>query len=143
MDLTAIILSCSALLAPEILATIIDAESGGDPYLIQVDGRRLESSSAAEAVGRARALLADGYTIRAGLMQISSDGWEQYGLTLETAFDPCRSVRGGEQAVMEGFLLSRGVRFQDEAQTSAPDVPRERAWAMPPALDGFSITFDQ
>jgi type IV secretion system protein VirB1 len=137
MDMTHIILTCSALLAPEILTAIVDAESGGDPYLITtVTGHRIESASAPEAIARARALLARGEHFRAGLMGMASTGWADYGLDVESAFDPCSSIRAGEQAVMEGYLASRGLVARDDPP--AAEAQDARAWAMPPALDGFA-----
>ena len=85
------------------LAAIAIHESGGDPLVIGVNAdpvRRLpaaavRSATPQEAAARAAALLAQGRSIDLGLMQINSGQLARHGLTVETAFDACRSMAAG------------------------------------------------
>jgi len=85
------------------LAAIAIHESGGDPLVIgvNVDPARglpavaVRSATPQEAAARAGALLAQGRSIDLGLMQVNSGQLARHGLTLETAFDACRSMAAG------------------------------------------------
>ena len=85
------------------LAAIAIHESGGDPLVIGVNAdpaRRLpaaavRSATPQEAAARAGDLLTQGRSIDLGLMQVNSGQLARHGLTLETAFDACRSMAAG------------------------------------------------
>jgi type IV secretion system protein VirB1 len=85
------------------LAAIAIHESGGDPFVIGANADRarglpataIRSATPQEAATRAAALLAQGRSIDLGLMQINSGQLARHGLTLETAFDACRSMAAG------------------------------------------------
>lgn len=85
------------------LAAIAIYESGGDPLVIGVNADRarglpataIRSTTPQEAAARAAALLAQGRSIDLGLMQINSGQLAGHGLTLEAAFDACRSMAVG------------------------------------------------
>lgn len=85
------------------LAAIAIHESGGDPLVIGVNAdpargllaAAIRSTTPQEAATRAAALLAQGRSIDLGLMQINSGQLARHGLTLETAFDACRSMAAG------------------------------------------------
>lgn len=48
-----------------------------------------------QAVSWARWLQANGYRFDAGTAQVHSLNFEKYGLTVESAFDPCANIRAG------------------------------------------------
>jgi len=85
------------------LAAIALHESGGDAFIIGLNADRvrglpaaaIRSSTAQEAAARAAALLAQGRSIDLGLMQLNSAQLAGHGLTVETAFDACRSMAAG------------------------------------------------
>ncbi len=85
------------------LAAIAIHESGGDPLVIGVNADRARGLPAAairsaipqEAATRAAALVAQGRSIDLGLMQVNSGQLARHGLTVETAFDACRSMAAG------------------------------------------------
>lgn len=76
--------SCQHVVAPATIAGIARHESAFDPRAIHKN--------------------TDG-SIDAGLMQINSANWSWLGLTAETAFDPCQSIRAA------GALLASYSRF--------------------------------
>lgn len=85
------------------LAAVALHESGGDALIIGVNADRarglpaaaIHSATPQEAAARAAALLAQGRSIDLGLMQINSGQLAHHGLTVETAFDACRSMAAG------------------------------------------------
>jgi len=85
------------------LAAIAIHESGGDPLVIGVNADRacglpaaaIRSTTPQEAASRAAALFAQGRSIDLGLMQVNSGQLARHGLTVETAFDTCRSMAAG------------------------------------------------
>ena len=85
------------------LAAIALHESGGDPLVINVNadqarglpGTVIRSTSAGQATAQARRLLAQGRSLDLGLMQINSAQLAGHGLTVEAAFDACRSMAAG------------------------------------------------
>ena len=85
------------------LAAIALHESGGDPLVIGINADRdrglpatsLRSPTAAAAAVQARALLEQGRSLDLGLMQINTAQLTRHGLTVEAAFDACRSMAAG------------------------------------------------
>ena len=80
-----------------------DQHSFADPLLIGVNADRqrglaaasLHFSSPEDARAKARMLVAQGRSFDLGLMQINVDSLAQDGLTIDTAFDPCRNMAAG------------------------------------------------
>jgi type IV secretion system protein VirB1 len=88
---------------PDRLAAIATHESGRNALAIGVNpepsrnlpGAVLRPSTAAEAAATARELLRQERRIDLGLMQISHVNLSRHGLTVEAAFDACRSMAAG------------------------------------------------
>ena len=155
MDLLGLISSCAPMVAPDMMHALVEAESGAHPYAIH-DGERLHRPETVEdAIALARRLVDGGRPIRAGLTQMSSREWSDYGLTIETVFEPCPNLRAGERALLEGYQAEpEGIRAQRRAvsamaiaehptESAAPSdaAPHFRqhapAWAFVPVADGF------
>jgi len=82
------------------LAAIALHESGGDPVIVGVNGPgggAHRFSSASEAAAYARAMIGAGRSVDLGMMQISDRQLVRHGLTVESAFDPCRSMKAGAE----------------------------------------------
>lgn len=150
MDLLSLIATCAPLVAPDMMLTLVEAESGGHPYAIH-DGTRLhQPRTAAEAEAQARRLLGQGRAIRVGLTQMTSTEWDDYGLTLAGALDPCQSLKAGERALLQGYIEEPGrirarrlaaIPATAHAPADAPAAPATRSaqgWAFVPVTDGFS-----
>lgn len=56
-----------------------------------------------QAVEWARYLQAQGYEFDAGAAQVHSTNFTKYGLTLESAFDPCQSIRAGAMILTDCY----------------------------------------
>ncbi len=91
---------------PERMAAVAMVESGGDPLTIGVNGDHpttLHPASKDAAVATARALLGQGRSIDLGLTQINSANLAHDGLTVDTAFDACASLRAGATHLAADF----------------------------------------
>jgi type IV secretion system protein VirB1 len=85
---------CAPSVAPETVLAIIQTESSGDPFALNVNGGKqpARQTSAADAAATARRYVAAGYSVDLGLGQINSRNMRWLGLTWETVFDPCTNV---------------------------------------------------
>ena len=90
----------------ERMAAVAMVESDGDPLALGVNGSSpvtLHPATKDEAVATARALLAQGKSLDLGLAQINSANLAHDGLTIETAFDACTSLRAGAAHLAADF----------------------------------------
>lgn len=85
---------CAPSVAPETVLAIIQTESSGEPFAVNVNGglQPAHQSNAADAAATARRYVAAGYSVDLGLGQINSRNMRWLGLTWETVFDPCTNV---------------------------------------------------
>ena len=85
---------CAPNVAPETVLAIIQTESSGEPFALNVNGGRqpARQTTAADAAATARRYVAAGYSVDLGLGQINSRNMRWLGLTWETVFDPCTNV---------------------------------------------------
>lgn len=131
--------SCAPGVAAETLAAVARAESGFDTLAINVNGPaggRVRAAGTAEAVARARALIATGRSVDLGLMQVNSRNLGWLGLSVEEAFDPCRSIAAGARVLtaFSGYNTgspSRGFANGYVARVLAADAANDGAPARP------------
>lgn len=92
--LLALASQCAPSVAPETVLAIIQTESSGEPFALNVNGGRqpARQSNAGDAAATARRYVASGYSVDLGLGQINSRNMRWLGLTWETIFDPCTNV---------------------------------------------------
>ena len=85
---------CAPTIAPQTVLAIIQTESSGDPFALNVNGGRqpARQSNAVDAAATARRFVAAGYSVDLGLGQINSRNMRWLGLTWKTVFDPCTNV---------------------------------------------------
>ena len=85
---------CAPSVAPETVLAIIQTESSGEPFALNVNGGRqpVRQNNAADAAATARRYVAAGYSVDLGLGQINSRNMRWLGLTWDTVFDPCTNV---------------------------------------------------
>lgn len=97
LDFNQLAQQCAPSVHPVTMQAIARTESGFNPYAIGVVGGRLarQPRDSEEAVATARALEARGINFSVGLGQVNRFNLARYGLTYETAFDPCANLRAG------------------------------------------------
>jgi type IV secretion system protein VirB1 len=105
MDLIPLILACAPFVSPDTMTTYIEQRSEADPLAIHITDtdRWIRPQSEAEAIAAATKLVEEGMDIEAGLAQIKSAEWAQYGLTPETVFDPCKSLGAAERVLVADY----------------------------------------
>lgn len=89
-------------------------ESGFNPYAIGVVGGHLvrQPRDRAEAVATAKALEAQGINFSMGLGQVNKGNLARYGLTYETAFDPCENLRAGSAILHDCYQRAAAAMGQ-------------------------------
>ncbi|NIY83726.1 lytic transglycosylase domain-containing protein [Vibrio hepatarius] len=89
--------SCQSQVDASILKRLIDTESSRNPYAIGVVGVKTvnQPKTKLEAIQIAIDLDNRGFRYSLGLMQINNKNFPAYGMTIETAFDPCTNINVG------------------------------------------------
>ena len=85
---------CAPNVAPQTVAAIVQTESRGRPFALNVNGGPQPPAQidAASAAATAQRYTAAGYSVDLGLGQINSRNMRWLGLTWETVFDPCTNI---------------------------------------------------
>lgn len=107
---------CAPQVAPATMAALVRTESSFNPYAIGVVHGRLlrQPSNQVEAVAAARQLERTGYNYSVGLAQINRANFVRYGLTSDSAFEPCVNLAVGADILTRCFEAAR--HFSADAQ---------------------------
>lgn len=116
IDLAVLVLSCAPLVAQDTARALIQVESSGNPFAIGVVGGALvrQPANLPEAVATASALEAAGWNYSVGLAQINKRNFQRFGLSSQTAFEPCANLNA-----MQGILGECYWRATRQASTQA------------------------
>jgi type IV secretion system protein VirB1 len=108
---------CAPSVAPETVLAIIQTESSGEPFALNVNGGRqpARQSNAADAAATARRFVAAGYSVDLGLGQINSRNMRWLGLTWGTVFDPCTNVAALARVLTTNYNAARAGRDPQSA----------------------------
>lgn len=87
-------LRCGPSVAPSTLTAIARTESAFQPLSINDNTTATSGVPATRdiAIRIAATLIEAGHSVDVGIMQINSRNFSPFGLTLESAFDPCKSI---------------------------------------------------
>jgi type IV secretion system protein VirB1 len=85
---------CAPNVAPQTIAAMVQTESHGRPFALNVNGgsQPTEQPDATRAAATAQRYIAAGHSVDLGLGQINSRNMRWLSLTWETVFDPCTNV---------------------------------------------------
>ena len=85
---------CAPNVAPQTVVAIVQTESNGRAFALNVNGgsQPSEQAGAASAAATAQRYIAAGYSVDLGLGQINSRNMRWLGLSWETVFDPCTNI---------------------------------------------------
>lgn len=158
---------CAPQIASETLLAVAKTESAFDPLAIHdnTDKRSYEPQDTAEAISIARRLFDARHSFDAGLMQINSRNFAILGVTLESAFDPCKSLnaaatllsafsryntgspsRGYKNGYVRRVMTAAAEQNSPGAQPADPhggSISPEEPQAKPPiADDGLGVEQD-
>ena len=106
----ALIQFCAPHVAVETIQRIVQVESAGDIYAVNVNGYgRVHTRALQEAVSAAERLIEQGYSVDLGLMQINSRHLAQLNLTVRQAFEPCSNLKAGAKILEEAYREAAGL----------------------------------
>jgi type IV secretion system protein VirB1 len=121
MALSAVLGACG-LPAAGWLRAIVDVESKGNPYAINVNGPMelaRQPRTKEEAAAIARWLYAHGYSFDSGLGQVNSANLGRLGLDTVSVFDPCQNLKAAA-TVLDGCYERAAAKFgETEAAVDA------------------------
>jgi type IV secretion system protein VirB1 len=120
--LTSLVCTCGTPMGIRSSVGTILVESGGHPWAIgDNDGKRsYYFATMVEAVQAAESLMNVGHTnLDIGLSQVNTQNFAAYGLTVETAFVPCKNVNTGMSILWKSFATSRARYGSDAAALAA------------------------
>jgi type IV secretion system protein VirB1 len=105
-DFGELALRCGPSVAPSTLASVARTESAFEPFAINDNTTRTSGVPATRdiAIQLASKLLEAGHSVDVGIMQINSGNFQKLGLTLEGAFDPCKSVAAAATVLTGDFV---------------------------------------
>lgn len=108
---------CSPTVAPETVLAVIQTESSGNLFALNVNGGRqpARQSNAVDAAATARRFVAAGYSVDLGLGQINSRNMRSLGLTWETVFDPCTNIAALGQVLTANYNAAKPGRDPQSA----------------------------
>lgn len=96
---------CAPNVAPQTVAAIVQTESHGRPFALNVNGgtQPPAQTNAASAAATAQRYIAAGYSVDLGLGQINSRNMRWLGLTWDTVFDPCTNVAALGRIITQNY----------------------------------------
>ncbi|MCP1175681.1 lytic transglycosylase domain-containing protein [Ralstonia chuxiongensis] len=121
VDFNTLAQQCAPGVHPTTLQAVVRTESGFNPYAIGVVGGHLarQPKTRAEAVATAKALASQGLNFSMGLGQVNKAHLPRFGLSYETAFDPCANLQAGARILQECYDRARTQLGSDKALNAA------------------------
>lgn len=108
MDIPVVIAECVSVAPTEIVSALIHVESAGAPHALTVIGKSgvaLKPQPNVKSLEEARSVaamkVAAGYTVKVGLMQVSSTDLARFGIPLGQGFLPCPNILAGSRVYSE------------------------------------------
>jgi type IV secretion system protein VirB1 len=116
IDFDTLAQQCAPTVHPVTMQAVVRTESGFNPYAIGVVGGHLarQPRDSEEAVATARALKARGINFSVGVGQVNRFNFARYGLTYETAFDPCANLRAGSAILLNCYQRASAAYGQGQ-----------------------------
>ncbi|MFH0134853.1 transglycosylase SLT domain-containing protein [Variovorax sp. VaC1] len=109
LDFLVLAEQCAPTVHMDTMRRIVQVESAFNPFAIGVVNGRLDRQprTLEEAISTAKWLEQNGFNYSVGLAQVNKANFRRYGLTLETAFEPCPNLKAGGGILTECFLRAR------------------------------------
>ncbi len=105
--------ACAPEVAPQTLEAIIGVESRGDPLAIHVNSKERvifpKPRNREQAVKIANRLIAAGYSVDCGLMQVNSQHLSPGGVTTADLFDPCKNIQVGAKILTRDYTTAESI----------------------------------
>lgn len=113
---------CAPKVHPVTLRSIVQHESGMNPYAINVNAEGitvLQPKSKSKAITQATELLQAGHNIDVGLGQINSANFTWLNATVERMFDPCENLKAAQAVLIDCYSRARKKYSGDAALHAA------------------------
>ena len=138
--MSGLLLACAPGVGQRTMAGIVSYESGWKPWSIgdNTSRRSYSYGTQGEAIVKARELVNAGHDIDAGLAQVNSTNFRHYGLTPETAFEPCTNVRVGSDILEEAYRGAYRVNWIGRPLKDANDFYMQQQHALIHALSAYN-----
>jgi type IV secretion system protein VirB1 len=110
------LLACAPNVAPATLNAIIQAESGGNPLALHVNGSQQQPPPVrdpAEAARVAETYVGLGYSVDVGLMQVNTRNLAATGHSIQQALDPCTNILHGSTILSSDYAKAVRTRSDD------------------------------
>lgn len=106
LDFVALAHQCAPQIHENTLAHVVQIESSYNPLAIGVVGEHLQRQprTIGEAVATADWLQKHHVNFSVGLAQVNQVNFAKYGLTLKSAFDPCRNLTAAAGILKDCYL---------------------------------------
>ncbi len=117
-----LIVMCAPDVAPETMMQIIQTESGGNPYAVNVNklqGKQPKPRTEKEAAEAIHYYLSKGYSVDIGYAQINSDNLHLFGLTKDEAhkmLNPCLNISASNHILLSDY--KRALKVSPDPQTA-------------------------
>jgi type IV secretion system protein VirB1 len=121
LDFAQLAYQCAPQIHEDTLGRLVQAESSFNPYAIGVVGGHLQRQpkNQMEAIATAAWLERKGFNYSVGLAQINKSNFGKYGLTLESAFEPCLNLRTAASVLSDCY--TRAYRVHPDVQEALRD----------------------
>ena len=118
MALAALLRTCAPSVGPLTMSALVVFESGARPYAIRDNATRRSylPKTQSAALRLATKLLRERHAIDLGYAQINSNNFHAYGLTVESALQPCTNLRTGSRILQADY--ARETRTYGAGQTA-------------------------
>jgi type IV secretion system protein VirB1 len=106
--------------SPLTVQKIISVESKGNPLAVNINHSNISipiANNLEKSIESASQLIKKGYSVDLGLMQINSNNFGKYKLSLKEAFDSCKNINIGSQILKESFERAE-VRLKSRGQNT-------------------------
>lgn len=107
----ALIQQCAPAVAPVTMAAIVQTESGGWPWTIDVNGLpdgSMRFSTKQAAIAAATRYIRMGYQVDMGLAQVDSENLTWLGLSVTRIFTPCANLKAAQRILVGAYRQAGG-----------------------------------
>lgn len=102
----ALLQQCAPEVAPVTMAAIVQTESSGWPWTINVNGMpggSMRFNDQQAAVAAATRYIRMGYRVDMGIAQVDSENLSWLGLSVQQAFNPCGNLRAAQRILVGAY----------------------------------------
>ena len=108
----ALLQQCAPEVAPVTMAAVVQTESGGWPWAIDVNGLpgggSMRFNDQQAAIAATTRYIRMGYKVDMGLAQVDSENLSSLGLSVQQALNPCTNLQASQKILMDAYRQAGG-----------------------------------